>query len=128
MADINILSLSLCAIVSVILIIILKSTGSTMGTCISIAVCMCAATMIFYGLINIYLKLNTFAADINSSYIKLMIKIVTISYITEISSGICKENGFGALASIMEIYARISVVGLCFPIVINLVEIVNGCL
>ena len=84
--------------------------------------------IVFSGLMNIYSKINVFTSEINEGYIKLIIKVIGISYVTEISSNICKENGFSALASIMEIYARISVVGLCFPIVINLVEIVNGCL
>ena len=66
-----------------------------------------------------------FTAGINQEYIKLIIKVIGISYVTEISSNICKENGFAALASAMEIYARISVAGLCIPVIVTLFEMVS---
>ena len=64
-------------------------------------------------------------SGINQEYIKLIVKVIGISYVTEISSNICKENGFAALASAMEIYARISVAGLCIPVIVTLFEMVS---
>ena len=93
------LSLSVCAVTGVILALVLKSTGSSMGTFVSVG--------------------------INQEYIKLIVKVIGISYVTEISSNICKENGFAALASAMEIYARISVAGLCIPVIVTLFEMVS---
>ena len=102
------LSLSVCAVTGVILALVLKSTGSSMGTFVSV-----------------YTRINMFTAGINQEYIKLIVKVIGISYVTEISSNICKENGFAALASAMEIYARISVAGLCIPVIVTLFEMVS---
>ena len=114
------LSLSVCAVTGVILALVLKSTGSSMGTFVSVVLCVGTAR-----LISVYTRINMFTAGINQEYIKLIVKVIGISYVTEISSNICKENGFAALASAMEIYARISVAGLCIPVIVTLFEMVS---
>ena len=114
------LSLSVCAVTGVILALVLKSTGSQMGTFVSVVLCAGTAMLVFNGLISVYTRINMFTAGINQEYIKLIIKVIGISYVTE-----CKENGFAALASAMEIYARISVAGLCIPVIVTLFEMVS---
>ena len=109
----------MCAVTGVILALVLKSTGSSMGTFVSVVL------LVFNGLISVYTRINMFTAGINQEYIKLIVKVIGISYVTEISSNICKENGFAALASAMEIYARISVAGLCIPVIVTLFEMVS---
>ena len=115
----------MCAVTGVILALVLKSTGSSMGTFVSVVLCVGTAMLVFNGLIAVYTRINMFTAGINQKYIKLIVKVIGISYVTEISSNICKENGFAALASAMEIYARISVAGLCIPVIVTLFEIVS---
>ena len=111
------LSLSVCAVTGVILALVLKSTGSSMGTFVSVVLCVGTAMLVFNGLISVYTRINMFTAGINQEYIKLIVKVI--------SSNICKENGFAALASAMEIYARISVAGLCIPVIVTLFEMVS---
>lgn len=115
----------MCAVTGVILALVLKSTGSSMGTFVSVVLCVGTAMLVFNWLISVYTRINMFTAGINQEYIKLIVKVIGISYVTEISSNICKENGFAALASAMEIYARISVAGLCIPVIVTLFEIVS---
>ena len=115
----------MCAVTGVILALVLKSTGSSMGTFVSVVLCVGTAMLVFNALISVYTRINMFTAGINQEYIKLIVKVIGISYVTEISSNICKENGFAALASAMEIYARISVAGLCIPVIVTLFEMVS---
>lgn len=115
----------MCAVTGVILALVLKSTGSSMGTFVSVVLCVGTVMLVFNGLISVYTRINMFTAGINQEYIKLIVKVIGISYVTEISSNICKENGFAALASAMEIYARISVAGLCIPVIVTLFEMVS---
>ncbi len=119
------LSLSVCAVAGVILALVLKSAGSSMGVAVSVVLCIGTAMLVFNGLMSVYTRINMFTAGINQEYIKLIIKVIGISYVTEITSGICRENGFAALASAMEIYARISVAGLCIPVIVTLFEMVS---
>ena len=102
-----------------------KVGNRKMGNFVSIVLCVGTAMLVFNGLISVYTRINMFTAGINQEYIKLIVKVIGISYVTEISSNICKENGFAALASAMEIYARISVAGLCIPVIVTLFEMVS---
>ena len=80
------LSLSVCAVTGVILALVLKSTGSSMGTFVSVVLCVGTAMLVFNGLISVYTRINMFTAGINQEYIKLIVKVIGISYVTEISS------------------------------------------
>ena len=46
------LSLSVCAVTGVILALVLKSTGSSMGNFVSIVLCVGTAMLVFNGLID----------------------------------------------------------------------------
>ena len=73
----------MCAVTGVILALVLKSTGSSMGNFVSIVLCVGTAMLVFNGLISVYTRINMFTAGINQEYIKLIIKVIGISYVTE---------------------------------------------
>ena len=52
------LSLSVCAVTGVILALVLKSTGSSMGTFVSVVLCVGTAMLVFNGLISVYTRIN----------------------------------------------------------------------
>ena len=62
------LSLSVCAVTGVILALVLKSTGSQMGTFVSVVLCAGTAMLVFNGLISVYTRINMFTAGINQGY------------------------------------------------------------
>ena len=72
------LSLSVCAVTGVILALVLKSTGSSMGTFVSVVLCVGTAMLVFNGLISVYTRINMFTAGINQEYIKLIITGATV--------------------------------------------------
>lgn len=59
------------------------------------------------------------------SYIKLLIKIIGITYLAEISSDLCKDAGANALAGQIELFGKLSILGLCMPIITALLETVD---
>ena len=58
-------------------------------------------------------------------YIKLLIKIIGITYLAEISSDLCKDAGAGALASQIELFGKLSILALCMPIMTAMLETVD---
>ena len=70
------LSLSVCAVTGVILALVLKSTGSSMGTFVSVVLCVGTAMLVFNGLISVCTRINMFTAGINQEYIKLILVFV----------------------------------------------------
>ena len=49
-----------------------------------------------------------------------------ITYVSECASGICKDSGYTAVASQIEIFARISMLVISLPVVITLLETIGG--
>lgn len=59
------------------------------------------------------------------AYIKLLIKIVGITYLAEFSSGLCKDAGAAALASQIELFGKFSILVLCMPVMTSLLKTVD---
>ena len=55
-------------------------------------------------------------------------KITGLSIATQFVFDICRDNGFNAMASQLELMCRISIVMLGMPVIIALLEMVNRCL
>jgi stage III sporulation protein AD len=49
-----------------------------------------------------------------------------VTYISEFSAGICKDAGYGALAGQIEIFGKLSILALSMPIVLALLETLQG--
>lgn len=60
-----------------------------------------------------------------ASYIKLLVKIIGITYLAEVSSDLCKDAGAGALASQIELFGKLSILVLCMPVMTSLLETID---
>lgn len=61
-------------------------------------------------------------ANISSYYLLIIIKIVGISYLAEFGAQICRDAGESALATKVEIAAKVGVVVLAIPIIVAITE------
>ena len=59
------------------------------------------------------------------SYIKLLIKIIGITYLSEFSSDLCKDAGAATLATQIELFGKLSILVLCMPILTSLLGAVD---
>ncbi len=75
-----------------------------------------------------YISVLTNNLNIDKSYIKIIMKITGLSIATQLISDICKDNGYNAIASQLELLCRISVILISLPVIAALIEMVNGCL
>lgn len=62
------------------------------------------------------------------SYIKLMIKVLGVILVSQLLSDICRDNGEGALSSMVEISARMITISMVIPLFENVISIVTGLL
>ncbi|MGI5901961.1 MAG: stage III sporulation protein AD [Desulfitobacteriia bacterium] len=61
-------------------------------------------------------------ANVSSYYLLIVLKIVGIAYLAEIGSQICRDAGENALATKVEIAAKIFVVVLAIPIIVAIMD------
>lgn len=57
---------------------------------------------------------------INNVYLMTLLKMIGITYVAEFASGICKDAGYGSLGSQIEIFGKLSILGISMPILLAL--------
>ncbi|AET66700.1 stage III sporulation protein AD [Desulfosporosinus orientis DSM 765] len=61
-------------------------------------------------------------ANISSYYLLIILKIVGVAYLAEFGAQICRDAGEGALASKIELAAKVGVIILAIPIIVAITE------
>jgi len=59
---------------------------------------------------------------VSFDYIVTLFKVVGLTYVCDISGNMCKDAGYGAVASQIEILGKLSVLVSGFPILLSLME------
>lgn len=62
----------------------------------------------------------------NENYLGTLLKIVGITYICEFSAGICKDAGFSSVAGQIEVLGKLSVMFAGLPILLAVIEQIQG--
>ena len=60
--------------------------------------------------------------DSNGYYIKLILKMVGVTYLCEFGTQICKDVGQGAIALQVELFGKIMVLIIGLPILLSIIE------
>jgi len=118
----------LIAVITTILSVLIKQYKSEVALCISIAGGIVILLMIAPLMRDTLSQLNTFtAADgIENDYIKTIIRVISVSYITELGASIARDAGEGTLAMKVELGGKLTIFSICIPILLNLINIVTG--
>ncbi len=123
----SILKIGIIGVIGALISLQLKNGRSEYGIYISIAI----SILIFFSIID---KLEIFIRTIerindflmvDSSYIKTMLKMVGITYISEFSSGICKDAGYQTIALQIELFGKLTILALGMPVLLALLETIR---
>lgn len=113
-------------IIAVSLIIILKNQKPEIALICVIASSVIMLTLVFDELKSVINLINSLIENcsIDSFYIKIILKVIGISYIVEFGRDICKDAGESAIANKIEMAGKVIIVSLSIPIIASLVDIV----
>lgn len=124
----NMMQVGILGIAGAILAIQLKQMKSEF----SVYICIGVGILIFMSLIGQLkgivdtVKGLTASIDLEHSYITILLKMLGITYVAEFSAGICKDAGFQTIASQIEIFSKISILLLSMPILVALIQTIQG--
>lgn len=113
---------------ALILAVFVKDYNKTVSTLIMIA----ASVLIFFqiagSLSDVFKTVESVSSSVESSseYIKLMMKVLGITLITQFVSDLCRDCGESALASQTETAAKIIVIVIILPLFESIVKIISG--
>ena len=65
---------------------------------------------------------------IDVAMLKILVKLMGITYVAEFASGICKDAGFSAIGSQIEMFAKFSIMAVSVPVLLTLLETIEGLL
>ena len=64
--------------------------------------------------------------SIDQTYLTALIKMIGIAYVAEFSSGICRDSGYSAIGSQIEIFGKLSILAVSMPIILALLKTLEG--
>lgn len=117
-------------IVGVLVAIKLKSLNSPLWIYLSLALSLFVVFYITDRLTFVLDFLDSVMGQIGleSGYFEVLIKIIGISYLCEFTSNICREAGFIAVASQIEIGGKLTMMIMSMPILMAIVETITAVL
>ena len=120
----SIITASVLGLSAVLLAVQLKGKGGEYGIYIVMAA---GLLLFFYGAGKLRIILDTARRieeyiRLNHVYLTTLLKMAGITYIAEFASGICRDAGYGAMGTQIEIFARLSILALSMPVLLALLE------
>lgn len=119
--------IALIAITGMTLALILGSMRKDISIWITIV---CAIIIFFYGIskfeyiVNMFHELTEYLG-INEMYIKVILKMIGIAYLSEFTASICKDAGQNTIAGQVDFFGRMSMIAVSLPILRSLLETIG---
>lgn len=122
--------LAVVAVMSALLAVYLKNVRSEYGLFIAIAICILAMGFGLSKLKYFVDMIETIRSYIglDGVYIEIILKIIGISYIAEFASDVCKDCGYSSMSNQIQVVGKLTVLCISMPIVLSLLETINGLL
>lgn len=114
----SIIQIAAAGVMGTLLALQFKSGKSEYGIYIVIAI----SLLLCYGMkdrliiIEEAMQTITSLVTVNASYIQILLKLIGITYIAEFATGICKDAGYGTIASQIEIFSKLTILAFSMPI------------
>ncbi|HBN85849.1 MAG TPA: stage III sporulation protein AD [Clostridiales bacterium] len=126
----NIFQIVIIGIVGVLLVLSIKekspefALGTSLITGVIVLIAVISQFDTIFDFLNRYLTIDGF----NSDYIKILLKILGIAYVTQFGAEICKDAGSVSVASKIELAGKVIILSYGVPIIISLLDTVKGIL
>ena len=104
--------------------LLLRQVKSPLTEVVSLCTCL---LIIFYSVTKLSFVLELIETagsylSLEESYLKILMKIVGITYVADFYAALCRDAGYSAVASQIEIFGKISILAVSSPILMALLE------
>ena len=124
----TIITIGIVGITAVLLAVQMKGVKGEYSTYLAAAA---GCFIFFYGVAKMETVIRALEQiqgmiKLNRVYLTTLLKMTGITYIAEFSAGICKDAGYGAIGSQIEIFGKLSILAVSMPIVSALLQTVQN--
>lgn len=125
---ITMIKIGFAGIVAVMLAISFKKGKEEYSLYVNLAACF---FILFYGIGKLEVILDAINKlqgyiQLNKSYVGILIRIIGITYITEISSSLCKDSGYHAVSEQIELVGKLTILAISMPILLAILDTINN--
>lgn len=122
----DIIKIIIIGFVALIIVIILRQYRPEFAVFVSIVAGIIILIMISSRINYVISFVNSIASktNINTEFIKILIKITGIAILTEFAVSICKDSGEASIASKVDVGGKIIIISLSIPIIKSLLDTV----
>ncbi|MDD6056718.1 MAG: SpoIIIAC/SpoIIIAD family protein [Clostridiales bacterium] len=114
----DIVKIAVLGLAGVLLALLLRKEKGEYSIFISMAVCICIFVYVITKAETIvdFIKRLQALTPVDSRYIGLVLKMVGVTYVAEFAIDICKDAGYAAIGSQIEIFAKLSILAISLPV------------
>ncbi len=118
------------SVVFCIVVMVVKNQEKQIGLLLSIACSIILSLSILNSAVSAISQLSEIfaAAEIDTTILKSVLKIIGIAYVCELAGSICEESGGVTIAAKVRIFGKITVLLQTLPLIENFISIVGGLL
>lgn len=122
----NLIAVSFAAVIVVLIAIKIKDMDSGYGVILSMAGCVMVMYFVVsrFRQITDYIDRITAYISVNITYIDVILKIIGLAYVCQFSSDLCRDAGYNAIASQVEMAGKISLILLSMPVLMSVIDLV----
>lgn len=111
-------------IIAVLMAVQFKNRGTEFGIYIILAA---GILIFFYSAGKLRIILETVrqiqgCIQVNQGYLTALLKMAGIAYIAELASGLCRDAGYSAMGTQIEMFGKLSILAVSAPVVLALFE------
>lgn len=124
----DIVKIAILGIAGVLIALPLKKEKSEYSTFIAMTVCICIFVYLLTKVETIlaFTKRLETMISVDGRYIGMLLKMVGIAYVAEFATNICKDAGYAAIGSQIEIFAKLSILVVSVPVLMAFLEMVEN--
>lgn len=107
------------AVVGIMLCLVLKEQKQSLGTAVAIICSVCLFFMLLPYLEKVVSYVKVLGSSLQGDFLKTILKITGIGAVTTLTSNLCKDAGFSAIASVVVFSGKAICMCLVLPVIGN---------
>lgn len=124
----GIINVAMIGVCGVLLSVFLKQQKSDYALYISLGAAVCILILAVNRLGTVMESIEKIQSyiRIDGSYVKVLIKMIGITYVAEFASGLCKDAEYASVGAQIEMFGKFSIMAVSMPILLALIETIEG--
>lgn len=112
-------------VMSVLLAIPLKKDKSEFGMLIILTACLLISSLAIWRVRDLLDYLKTLQSYLGSGsiYIKVLFKMIAVTYMAELGVNLCRDAGYGAVAGQIEFFGKLMLLAVSLPVLASLFDV-----